>query len=209
MTSPSSRSDIGVDAFEPRCTALSVRTRTAIVRMVSLGLILLMITGAAYAASINRCIDADGILVYTDSSCRSLGIAERSDEPIVIGVRAVRKLQLRLGCAARSPEALRSAVADAIDQRDFNALSGLYNFDGRSRRTAAPVVSRLERMAKRPVAVIELVTMQSESLFGELIPDLSVMPELRVTQYTKGEDGPLSIETFGLTRSAGCVWLAR
>lgn len=169
-------------------------------------LMLLLLAGNANASTINRCVADDGVLVYTDQSCQSQGIAERL--PLTT-VREVIGRKLSLGCAARSPEAMRGAVAEAIDQRDFNALSGLYNFDGRSRQSAAPVVSRMQRMARRPAVEIELVAAQSESLFDVMMIDLSVLPELRITQYVKGDSGPLSIEIFGLMRSAGCVWLAR
>ncbi len=168
--------------------------------------LLMLLAGSAPAATINRCEAADGVLVYTDSSCRSLGIAERGDEPLI---RETRVANIVLGCAAHSPEALRNAVADAIAQRDFNALSGLYDFSGRSRRSAAPVVSQLERMARRLIAGIELVAVQTESLFGEMIPDTSVMPELRVSQYIQGDHGPVGVETFRLSSSAGCLWLVR
>ena len=173
--------------------------------MLCLGLLMLL-AGSAQATTINRCLAANGILVYTDSSCRSLGIAERNDEPVI---RQTRVANIVLGCAAHSPETLRNAVADAIGQHDFNALSGLYDFNGRSRRTAAPVVSQLERMARRLIAGIELVAVQTESLFGEMLPDTSVMPELRVSLYIKGDHGPVGVETFRLSRSAGCLWLVR
>ncbi len=100
------------------------------------------------------------------------------------------------------------AVMDALDRRDFNALSGLYNFDGRSRWTAAPVVRRLERMAKRSAFEVELVPAQTESLFDILVVDPSVLPTLRIVQPSGAADGPLSIESFRLLRSAGCLWLA-
>lgn len=169
-------------------------------------LTLLLWASGAPASVIHRCVAADGVLVYSDRSCQSQGIAERLPRA---AVHEVIGRTLNLGCAAHSPQAMRDAVADAIDRRDFNALSGLYNFDGRSRQSAAPVVSRLQRMTRRPAVEIELVAAQSESLFDVWMVDLSVLPQLRVTQFIKGDAGPLSIEIFGLMRSAGCVWLAR
>jgi hypothetical protein len=171
-----------------------------------LGLLMLLLAGTTSADTINRCIAADGILVYTDSSCLSLGISERTDGPVI---REARVANIVLGCAAHSPEALRNAVADAIGQRDFNALSGLYDFNGRSRRSAAPVISQLERMARRLIAEIDLVAVQTESLFDVMIADPSEMPVLRVSQYLKGDHGPVGIETFRLSSSAGCLWLVR
>lgn len=173
-------------------------------------LVTLLAMGSADAA-INRCMGPDGILVYTDRSCESLGIAERGIRTMPrrrVGGTPRVSARLGTGCAARAPEGLRSAVIDAIDNRDFNALAGLYNFDGRSRQTAAGVVRRLERMAKRPVLEVELVAVEAESLFDILVVDTTAMPSLRVVQPSGGSGGPLSIENFSIARSAGCVWLA-
>lgn len=177
-------------------------------------LVILLGAGAAEAA-INRCEALDGVAVYTDRTCESLGIAERTDGPIprrrVGGAKGFSTAsianKLSSGCAARSPEGLRTAVIDAIERRDFNALSGLYNFDGRSRQTAAAVVRRLERMAKRSVTEVALVAVEAESLFDVLVVDTNALPTLRVVQSSQRSEGPLSIESFTLTRSAGCLWL--
>ena len=94
-----------------------------------------------------------------------------------------------------------------MDRRDFNALAGLYNFDGRSRQTAAGVVRQLERMARQPAMEVELVAIETESLFDVLVVDTGVLPTLRVVQKSQGSEGSLSIESFSLARSAGCLWL--
>ena len=175
-----------------------------------LALAALLAAGGAHAAEINRCMALDGITVYTDQSCASLGFAERSAAPIPrrrVGQPATGRRKLNMGCAASSPESLRIAVTDALDRGDFNALSGLYNFDGRSRWTAAPVVRRLERMARKAALEVELIPVESESLFDVMVVDASVLPTLRVLQYGAGGEGSLSIESFRLVRSAGCLWL--
>ena len=108
---------------------------------------------------------------------------------------------------ARLPEGLLLDVIDAMDRRDFNALAGLYNLDGRSRQTAAGVVRRLQRMARQPAMEVELVAIETESLFDVLVVDTGVLPTLRVVQKSQGSEGSLSIESFSLARSAGCLWL--
>jgi len=170
-------------------------------------LVLLALPLCAIAnAEINRCVALDGVLVFTDQSCESLGIAERGDAPMPRR-RVGAASKLSFGCAARSPEGLRVAVIDAMDRRDFNALAGLYNFDGRSRQTAAGVVRQLERMARQPAMEVELVAIETESLFDVLVVDTGVLPTLRVVQKSQGSEGSLSIESFSLARSAGCLWL--
>lgn len=178
--------------------------------MVARWLVLLALPLCAIAnAEINRCVAPDGVLVFTDQSCEALGIAERGNAPMPrrrVGAASAAS-KLSFGCAARSPEGLRVAVIDAMDRRDFNALAGLYNFDGRSRQTAAGVVRRLERMARQPAKEVELVAIETESLFDVLVVDTGVLPTLRVVQKRQGNEGSLSIENFSLARSAGCLWL--
>lgn len=178
--------------------------------MVARWLVLLALPLCAIAnAEINRCVALDGVLVFTDQSCASLGIAKRGDAPMPrrrVGAASAAST-LSFGCVARSPEGLRVAVIDAMDRRDFNALAGLYNFDGRSRQTAAGVVRRLQRMARQPAMEVELVAIETESLFDVLVGDTGVLPTLRVVQKSQGSEGSLSIESFSLARSAGCLWL--
>lgn len=178
-------------------------------------LLSLLLMGSAQAA-INRCMGLDGVVVYTDRTCESLGAAERPDTGVFasapiprrrVGSAGNSRRLVGFGCAANSPEALRSAVVDALDHGDFNALSGLYNFDGRSRQNAAAVVRRLERMAKRTAAEVELIAVETETWFDVPLADTSLMPKLRVVQGSQGGAGPLSIESFTLARSAGCLWL--
>jgi hypothetical protein len=183
--------------------------------------ILLLLSIGNADAAIHRCEAIDGVPVYTDRSCESLGIVDRGRPPMVrrrVGSAAAAG-SLGSSCAARTPESLRHAVIDAIDRRDFNALSGLYNFDGRSRQTAAGVVRRLERMARRSALEVELIVAEVrlvaefESLFDVRVaaPSAAVpteLPTLRVVQPSGGRDGLLSIESFRIARSAGCVWLA-
>jgi len=177
-------------------------------------MLLLVVTallgGFAHASEINRCQSAEGILVYTDQSCAALGISERRTP---FARRRVGQLPIvarrDFSCSANTPAGLRAAVVTALDQGDFNALAGLYNFDGRSRWTAAPVVRRLERMAKRSALEVEIVERQPES-WSETIAmvESGELPTLRVVQYGTSNAQSLNIEQFRMARSAGCLWLA-
>ena len=156
-------------------------------------------------AVVNRCIGSDGGTVFTDRSCESLGITTKLPSPVT---RGFISRELGFGCAARTPEAMRAAVHSAIQKRDLNALAGLYNFDGRSSRSAAPVVRRLERLTHRAALEINLIYPESETLLGIVMTDPDAMPSLRIVQHAVGNDGPLRIENFGLARAAGCLWLS-
>ncbi len=177
-------------------------------------LILALALGSGCAeAAINRCVALDGVLVYTDRTCASLGIAERGEpssrptEPMLRRRPGASRL-IGFGCAASSAEGLRRAVVDALDRGDFNALSGLYNFDGRSRHSAAAIVRRLEHMARRTATEVELVVAQSDIWFDVPMVDSATLPTLRVVQQSQESAGSLNIESFNMTRSAGCLWLS-
>lgn len=164
--------------------------------------ILLVSFGAQ--AEIIRCTSSDGGDVYTDRSCESLGIATKLPAAVTAGFVP---RELGFGCAARTPEAMRSAVHSAIEQRDLNALTGLYNFNGSSSRSAVPVIRRLDRLTHRAALEIELVYPEAPSLFDMVMPDPDAMPSLRIVQHAVGNDGPTRIENFQITRAAGCLWL--
>ena len=164
---------------------------------------------AASASVINRCDAPDGILVYTDQTCASLGITDRTAPIARRRVGDIATAHRRnFSCTANSPDQLRQAVVNALDKGDFNALAGLYNFDGRSRWTAAPVVRRLERMAKRAALEVEIVERRPESLNEAIaMMETAELPSLRVVQYGTDKDRTLNIEQFRMARSAGCLWL--
>ncbi len=172
----------------------------------------MLLASVSAQAEIIRCTGTDGGDVYTDRSCESMGLASKlpallvqPDEAMLATGYAPR--ELGVGCAARSPEAMRNAVHGAIERRDLNALTGLYNFNGSSSRSATPVVRRLDRLTRRAALEIELVNPEAQSLFDVVMPDPDAMPSLRIVQHAVGNDGPTRIENFQLSRAAGCIWL--
>lgn len=172
----------------------------------------LLLASLGAQGGIIRCTGTDGGDVYTDRSCKSLGFASKlpalmPDQAPVEMVAGYAPRELGVGCAARSPEAMRNAVHRAIEERDVNGLTGLYNFNGSSSRSANPVVRRLERLTHRSALEIELVYPDAQSLFDVVMPDPDTMPSLRIVQHAVGRDGPTRTEQFQLTRAAGCLWL--
>lgn len=176
-------------------------------RLLALGLGLSLGGGTA-AADIHHCDGGNGIVVYTDRSCKSLGIRKLAARSRPGHARVEAAPPLSLGCPARSPQSMRAAVDDAIVRRDFNALSGLFDFNGSSRRSAAPVVARLERIARRTLLEIDLVVATGDYAFDFPAYDPNALPTLHIVQYGRGGEGELSIEDFSMRRSAGCLWLA-
>lgn len=169
-----------------------------------LAALLLLTFGSIGHATIKRCVAVDGVTTYTDRPCAGFGLVEQA--PVAVP-RIPGPPASGFNCAARTPEALRGAVIDAIDRRDFNALSGLYDFSGSTRGHAAPTVQTLERMAKRGLLSVDLIALESESLFDVIPSAVAGTVLLRVVQYASGDRGALNIRSFTLRASAGCLWL--
>jgi len=163
-------------------------------------------TGAQADAAINRCTGADGGLIYTDRSCAAIGSEARL--PVTEVVPRFAPPALGFGCAANSPEAMRSAVHLALQERDANALAGLYNFDGRSARSAAPIMRRLQNLSRRSAVAIDLEHTSTDSILGWAMPAPDELPRLRISHHAAGREGALHIDSFRLHRAAGCIWLS-
>ncbi len=175
--------------------------------MKTIWLLPLLLAGLHAEAAINRCTDADGGVVYTDRTCAAIGTQDRL--PIATpATTAFVPRELGVGCAARSPEGMRSAVYTALEQSDTNALAGLYNFEGRSSRSAASIVQRLQNLTRRRAVDIQLEYPQDDSLLGWAMPPSDELPRLRITQYVSGSEGAVRDHKFALRRAAGCVWLS-
>lgn len=195
----------------------------------ALPLLLLAVAAAtspdAGASAINRCESADGTLVFTDQQCHLLGVAyglDGASEPVRRARPGMQRvgaaaggMRFGIGCAARSPEGMLTAVKRAIESGDVNQLAGLYDWNGADRGHAMGIVRRMQRIVKRDLLTVEFdyadyaptFTFQNASLdIGR--PARPALPGVVVAHYAWGEGGASQGERFSMTRDAGCIWLA-
>ncbi len=170
---------------------------------------------APASAQVNRCERADGIAAYTDRSCSGLGAVER--EPRVDpGIRRIP----RGGCA-RTVHDLMFEMTTAIDAGDANRLASVYHWPGTSGSGATAVMTRLDKVVRRPL--VDIVPMQPSSRpssrygtdSGPAVANRGYQypstidrapVALRVVQTLANGSTP-SDTVFDLHRHFGCLWI--
>lgn len=177
-------------------------------------LLLLLTASAAEAAEgIHRCVARDGSSIYTDRPCDTFGAIDRKPEaPPVARTEAPTSVSARSDCVRRT-DTLLFELRRGIESENINQLAGLYHWPGISGRGARGILDRLQRVASRPLASVELV-------FPEITPvrdDPDAFPPgtpsedpvgVRVEQSMPGEIAPSFSENLRLVRHAGCWWVA-
>ena len=187
------------------------------------------------AAQVHRCVDANGVAVYTDRPCEAVQATPReAPADPAAGANFTSGFAVR-GCARR-PETLLSGVRGALEARDVNRLASWYHWTGTGTGTARALMDELEAIANRPLVSVELVYPQpagngvrftSPQQVSEpenpgevnLTPfpsdpespgEVNLTPSpvsLRVQQMR----GPADIEAvtvhFALRQNAGCWWI--
>lgn len=174
----------------------------------------------AATARVNRCTASDGTAVFTDQDCHLMGTAYRLADaydarPAVRRPGAMQGTggvsRFGVGCAARSPEGLRSAVRAAVDSGDANQLAGLYDWNGAGRGHAMDVMRRMQRLVARASLAVELDAdagpYDAPALPGETaLTGVAGPPSIHVLR-AHGAPGPNDAVRFEIVRDAGCLWL--
>lgn len=103
----------------------------------------------ASAQSVQRCMGPDGRAVYTDRRCDDIGAVQRLPPATPSqGARLVR------GGCPRLLSQLVGEIGAAIQARDVNRLSAVYDWRGVSGVAATQLFDRLEAMTERPLVDI-------------------------------------------------------
>ena len=112
------------------------------------------------SAQVRRCVDAQGVAVYTDRPCEAMQAAPReAPRDPSAGATLAPGFAVR-GCARR-PETLLSGVRGALEARDVNRLANWYHWTGTGSGTARALMDELEAIANRPLVSAELVYPES------------------------------------------------
>lgn len=168
---------------------------------------------------IRRCIGPDGGTIYTDRPCSTFDAVDRKPDapPPARGedgspATPSSAAMIRSDCVRRT-DTLLFELRRAIETGNVNLLSGLYHWPGISGRGARGIMDRLQRVASRPLASVELV-------FPDVTPvrdDPEAFPEgtppedpigVRIAQTMPGEVSASFAENLRLVRHAGCWWVA-
>jgi len=99
----------------------------------------------------------------------------------------------------RSPDALRSALADALARRDTNAISSLVRWDGVGGGEARDRLREIAELGARPLLGIEL---DSDSVSDAPQPEGTLLVRTGSTAF----GGPRE-RAFRIGASGGCYWL--
>lgn len=141
-------------------------------RRMSACFLLLLAAGLASPAradDVRRCVDAQGVAVYTDRPCESVQAVPRGVDPsIPAGAYLAEGFAVR-GCARR-PEQLLDGVRGALEARDVNRLANWYHWTGTGTGTARHLMDELEAIARRSVVAIELVYPDGPPGTGPALP---------------------------------------
>ena len=118
----------------------------------------LALPAPAQAQSIRRCVDADGVTVFTDKPCELVQarprLAAQAQAPVTLSAgRASLGAQSGRQCPQRLSE-LVDEIQLAIQSGDVNRLSALYWWAGHGNASASRLLERLEAMAARPLVDI-------------------------------------------------------
>lgn len=177
-----------------------------------LALVALLLAAAACwpsvaQAQVNRCKLPQGVTLYTDRDCASLGAvpALPRDDP----ARGASGRLHRPGCA-RNLQDLMYEMTTAIDSGDVNRLAGVYHWAGMSGRAGYSVMNRLDAVVRRPlVDIVPVMPRGPEGDDGWLYP-LSTVASLPVAlrvEQTLANGSTPSRTVFGMHRHFGCLWI--
>lgn len=189
---------------------------------------LLAWSAPAAAQGIRRCVDAQGMSIFTDRPCSEMNAVPMQAPPSAAGNlgSGQRGGFSQRGCARR-PEELLERVRAALEARDVNRLASHYHWTGTGSGSGKRLMDELEAIAGQAMVSAELVyadpppEARPEAPFtlapGQPMPDFPPPAEppradpqprhIRVLQMRGDQSGQATSTIFQLRRNAGCWWI--
>jgi hypothetical protein len=164
-------------------------------------LLLLLCAAFPAAATVRRCVAADGTLVFTDRRCADMGAVEQATPQPATGIA-------RPAYRAACPRTLRDLVdtlSTSIDTRDVNRLASVYQWAGQSSSVAFRIMDRLQAISDRPLVDITAVYPQTGQSDADALRQAPVA--LRLEQTLANGVTPTH-SVLGLKRALGCWWVS-
>lgn len=178
----------------------------------------------AAAQGIRRCVDAQGMSIFTDRPCSEMNAVPAQAPPAGVGNlgSGFRGGFSQRGCARR-PDDLLERVRAALESGDVNQLASHYHWTGTGSGSGKRLMDTLERIVAQPLVSAELV-------YPEPPPEAPALPQdpyatgpieappadptpaaapthIRVLQMRTDQAGQATSTLFQLRRNAGCWWI--
>jgi len=201
--------------------------------LIVLLLALLAWPAPAAAQGIRRCVDAQGVSIFTDRQCSEMDAVPMRAPPISQGNfgGGFRGGFAQVGCARR-PEDLLDRVRSALEAHDVNRLASHYHWTGTGSGSGRRLMDALERIAGQSLLSVELVYpdppaengnenrvrfSSPEEASDAVSPEkeLNLTPfspaalprQMRVLQMRGDRAEEASSTVFQLRRNVGCWWI--
>lgn len=180
-----------------------------------LSLLLLGANGdTAQAAGIRRCEGADGVTIYTDRECSSLGAIDRKVDletparALPPGVTPPGGVPLLRPDCARRTDTLLFDLRRAFEHRNVNRVAGLYHWPGTGRGAARRVMDRLQKLVDAEPASIEFIYPEASPVQQDpgAFPSGTPMEDPIGLRLELGEAGLEPAREVRLVRHAACWW---
>ena len=147
-------------------------------------------------AGISRCVDENGVRVFSDRGCRFLEMREYDALPEAPPPLTLPSLVQ--GCS-RQVDTLETWVRAALESGDVNQLAGLYHWADATPHTVDTVLPGLQELTRHTLIDIEI----ESAYFGGIYRPAWLWLE----QHDPERPGKTIRTGFFLVLNAGCWWL--
>ena len=178
-------------------------------RISALLILLWMAASPAQAGGLHRCVDANGVAVFSDQPCEDIGAIVRRDAAPASGSASTGRLHART--CARTPDSLLHGLKIAIAAGDVNQLSAFYHWPGLGTAEADEILRRLQEIAGRPIVSAELVRTHPPQVIAiDPLPTSAQTADasaIELVQSKSTADTTPMRTTLTLTQYLGCWWV--
>ena len=110
------------------------------------------------STGLHRCIDANGIALFTDRPCDEM---KATEAPEPSAGPAPAPVIVRTRTCAKSQDDLLFGVRDALESHDPNRLAEYYHWTGMGTSEGYRLMERLDTFSERPLVDVQLVPPRS------------------------------------------------
>lgn len=165
------------------------------------------------AQAINRCLDPDGKIVYTDKKCEDVGaVLQNLPKPIGnTGYSMVRT-------CARTPDDLLWDLRGALETGDINRAAGLFLWKGNDTAESNRRLDQLNKISYQSLISVELLFPEAEDTQVKFDADGNIIEApvrgppvpygIRVDFFANKKQTETSSMRFGIEKHMQCYWVS-